>query len=72
MMDGLDFDQSGTINVYEFDSEGKTSSVNSAGPEASNLQESLNLIILLTFYNYMCTFYGKHHPKFPWCVLGGE
>ena len=49
MMDGLDFDQSGTINVYEFDSEGKTSSLSSAGPEASNLQESLKFDYLTNF-----------------------
>ena len=46
-MEQLDADNSGSINMYEFDSNGETSTgsgEDDGGPQVSNLQESHNLI----------------------------
>ena len=53
-MEQLDADGSGSINMYEFESNGETSTgggEDDGGPQVSNLQESHNLI------GYFHTFY---------------
>ena len=54
MMDQLDFDQSDTINFYELDSDGKTSSADGVGAEVSSVQGSLAVIFSLFLYVMYC------------------
>ena len=45
----LDFDKSGTVNIYEFDSNGETATANGEdddGAQVWNLQRSNNIFIL--------------------------
>ena len=54
-MEQLDFDKSGTINMYEFDSKGQTSTAggeDSGGAQVSNLQGS-QLLMLFIIFNHL-------------------